>query len=311
MTTYKTEPASLQNFDETLYLLANPDVALAVATGEMRSGREHFEIFGRQEGRRIVKALEVPFAFYESRAPSAENALDLFKGQWTSAIPGQGYGTTQLFEDPRLDWFVGHLGDLRGKRILELGPLEGGHTYTLSRLGALVTAVESNAGAYLKCLIIKEIFDLRARFLLGDFVQFLSNTSERFDAVIASGVLYHMEQPIALLESLMRVSNNVFIWTHYFDEQVIRSRADIQHKFAHQPVKASFKDLEVDLWQQSYLDALDWSGFCGGPAQNSMWLTKDGLLGILKAGNFEVTIGSDSPDHANGPALLLFAHRSG
>jgi SAM-dependent methyltransferase len=41
------------NFDEELYLAANPDVAQAVLEGRIRSGRVHFDRFGRNEGRRM------------------------------------------------------------------------------------------------------------------------------------------------------------------------------------------------------------------------------------------------------------------
>ncbi len=38
-------------FNEELYLRLNPDVLMAVSTGTFRSGREHYEQFGRAEGR--------------------------------------------------------------------------------------------------------------------------------------------------------------------------------------------------------------------------------------------------------------------
>jgi hypothetical protein len=41
----------LTDFDESFYLGANPDVAEAVAHGSFSSGREHYELYGRGEGR--------------------------------------------------------------------------------------------------------------------------------------------------------------------------------------------------------------------------------------------------------------------
>jgi len=46
------ELPSDDTFDETAYLAANPDVAAAVSSGALRSGRVHFKKFGRTEGRR-------------------------------------------------------------------------------------------------------------------------------------------------------------------------------------------------------------------------------------------------------------------
>jgi SAM-dependent methyltransferase len=46
------------NFDEACYLRANPDVAAAVRARQFNSGRQHFEVFGRQEGRRLQLKVE-------------------------------------------------------------------------------------------------------------------------------------------------------------------------------------------------------------------------------------------------------------
>ena len=84
------------------------------------------------------------------------------------------------------------LGSIEGFRILELGP-RGQHSYQLERLGAAsVLAIEASPDLFLKCLITKEILDLKARFLLGDFVQYLESTADEFDLIFVSGVLYHM-----------------------------------------------------------------------------------------------------------------------
>ncbi|WP_375460095.1 hypothetical protein [uncultured Enterovirga sp.] len=41
------------SFDESEYLRCNPDVRRAVRNGQVESGRQHFEAFGRREGRRL------------------------------------------------------------------------------------------------------------------------------------------------------------------------------------------------------------------------------------------------------------------
>lgn len=45
------ETATSENFNETGYLEVNKDVAASVARGEFKSGREHFELHGINEGR--------------------------------------------------------------------------------------------------------------------------------------------------------------------------------------------------------------------------------------------------------------------
>src|SRR6187549_1828057 len=99
---------------------------------------------------------------YVTSPPSGQNAIDIFKGEWSSQFPPEAgeiqAGQWKLFEDTRLAWGLGRLGGIDGGNVLELGPLEAGHTYMLERAGAAsVVAVEANTRAYLKCLIVKEI----------------------------------------------------------------------------------------------------------------------------------------------------------
>ncbi|AFY83944.1 hypothetical protein [Oscillatoria acuminata] len=61
-------------FDETFYRAAYPDVQSAINSGSLRSGLEHFQMFGRQEGRTQIS----PFyneQFYLNRYPDVANAV--------------------------------------------------------------------------------------------------------------------------------------------------------------------------------------------------------------------------------------------
>ena len=75
---------------------------------------------------------------YIMSAPSPQNAIDIFEGEWASELPDPSLiaGSITLFDDYRIKWFAEHLGGFQNKTILELGPLEAGHTYMLERLGA-------------------------------------------------------------------------------------------------------------------------------------------------------------------------------
>jgi SAM-dependent methyltransferase len=248
-------------------------------------------------------------AFIKTAPPEA-SPFRMFEGEWSSEIPGFGFGNARLFDDFRVRWIEEQAGGFAGKRILELGPLEGGHTYMMSRAGAShITAVESNTRAFLKCLIIKNQFEINAKFLLGDFQAYLRECRQNFDLVLASGVLYHISDPAALLSNIARVTSKVGIWTHYYDAAVMKSRPELAIKFEAAPVRKTFGKVELTLYRQEYLDTLKWRGFCGGNAAISYWLTRDSLLTVLSELGFRIELGHETTDHPNGPAILLFASR--
>jgi hypothetical protein len=64
-------------------------------------------------------------------------------------------------------------------------------------------------------LMVKNALNMKAKFLLGDFLGFLQNDSETYDLVFASGVLYHMSDPVELIRQIAMHSQNVFLWSHY------------------------------------------------------------------------------------------------
>ena len=56
----KAPPAPLPEFDEETYLRLNPDVLVAVAEGKFSSAREHYEHYGRAEGRLAMAPRDLP-----------------------------------------------------------------------------------------------------------------------------------------------------------------------------------------------------------------------------------------------------------
>jgi hypothetical protein len=251
-------------------------------------------------------------SIFVGKAPSNQNIIDIFDGEWSSTMPPEASahatpGHAALFADPRLSWAHDVLGPFTDKQILELGPLEGAHTYMLEKFGAAsITAVEANTRAFLKCLCVKEVMNLsRAHFMLGSFIPFLE-TCQPYDFIIASGVLYHMTDPVYLLQLLMQRSNGFMLWTHYYEAEALRGQSD-EIKFM-PPTRLG--DTQYVGSKRIYPDvSLAWKGFSGGLESYAIWLTKASLLECLDNGGFDVQINFDQPDHPNGPSLALCATR--
>ena len=128
----------------------------------------------------------------------------------------------------------------------------------LESMGAKsIFVIEANTIGYLKCLITKEIMELkRSRFLLGDFVTYLKSTGESFDAGIASGVLYHMQNPVELIHLISRKTNKIVLWTHYYDETLIKSNPNIGENRFSDSVNSEYQKFKHTLYRQNYQEAL-------------------------------------------------------
>lgn len=241
------------------------------------------------------------FSGYEDRLPAHQNAVDLIPG-WNAALPPQlgiRAGKMALYDDERLRWAITSFGDLAGRRVLELGPMEASHTAMLDAAGALVDAVEGNKAAFLKCLIVKEILRLKnARFYLGDFVKWLEESETNYDLIVASGVLYHMREPLKLMTAMARRTAAIYLWTVFInDNALVPSKVEL------------FEGIPIRLYEQPYGEAKE-AGFCGGMYDRPYWMHRDDILAALKALGFaELTVAHEQADHMFGTCFSVLARR--
>ena len=257
---------------------------------------------------------------YAKGMPSDQAALDIFKEEWSSQFPGERpdlrAGESPLFHDSRVAWAIEQIGGMNRKNVLELGPLEGGHTYQFDRAGAASTvAIEANTRCYLKCLVAKEVLGMpSAHFLCGDFVEYLRVNRTHYDLCFASGVLYHMKNPAEMIALAAQSSNHLFLWTHYYDPVIVPKNLRIAHRFGSGEA-SEYKGFKHTLYRQEYTQApsaylRNWRGFCGGPEEISHWMSRDDILACLKHfGMTDVKIGDENREHPSGPCFSLLASR--
>jgi hypothetical protein len=247
---------------------------------------------------------------YTKEEPSPKLAFEIFDGAWSSNIPGFGLGKSELFEDHRVRWLEQHCGGFAGKAILELGPLEGGHTYMMSRGGAeKIVAIESNSKAFLKCLVVQNALKFEANFMYGDFRKSLAKRDQKFDLVFASGVLYHMIDPVSLLDDMAHAADSLCIWTHYYDPEVAKRNEWMKRHLSETPTVSEFHGRAINSHRNEYLQLVNDTKFAGGAAPHSQWMTRESLLGVLEDLGMTVVIGNENNDHHAGPSILLYATR--
>jgi hypothetical protein len=171
-----------------------------------------------------------------------------------------------------------------------------------------VVGIEANTRSFLKCLVTKELLDLRnARFLCADFVSYLDAHPEPYDLCLASGVLYHMSEPLKLLEQICAHAEVVYLWTHYYDRERVKNNTAHAHRFGKEQAM-EWKGFRAMGHHRSY-GAQIWNPLhLGGEAPYSYWLSRENILSALRHfGRGRIEIGHETPDHPAGPAFSLVA----
>jgi hypothetical protein len=250
---------------------------------------------------------------YEVRSPAPENLVALFEGQWVSALPGIPSGDVPLFADDRIQWAIGLAGGVEGKRVLELGPLEGGHSYMLEQAGAAhIDAIEANSLCYLKCLLVQQVFGLgRTRFELGNFVPWLLSTEEKYDVVVAAGVLYHLSDPVPVLDAICRAADQVYLWTHYVDRELLPPTDRRYKRWFVGVEEHDYRGTPYPLHRRVYKkNPTSEPKFIGGVHTATAWIEKQTILDVFAANGFSVEVSHEANNHS-GPSASFFARKPG
>jgi len=243
--------------------------------------------------------------------PSAQQTLDIFNGVWASKIPTPGEttsGTALLFDDFRVRWAVKQLAErgitLKDAHVLELGPLEGGHTKMLADLGvASVTAVEASTEAYLKCLVVKELLGLeRVNFLFGDATRYLKTTDRRFQLGFACGILYHLVSPVEFIAELSKHCDSIYIWTQCWIPELV----DRLPHYRGATFQAEVEGFRHTLHRNNYGDTEVHTQFWGGNAGFCYWMEPEQVVAAVKHFGFS-NVTSEFNQNEWGALLQLVA----
>jgi len=219
------------------------------------------------------RAKDETFAEPPAPTPSKRAMMGVLDG-WTTQYIVEGIptgGTIPLHDAPSLREQLARIGGAKGKRVLELGPLEAAHTRILCEQGAReVVAVEGFRECWLRCLVAKEVFELdQARFLYGNFCAYAATyDGVPFDFVLAHGVLYHQKNPAGLIHDLGRLTDCVLVWSHVANED-----------------NPPGPELQVEAQGRSYRGRQNdyqnarntMRNYCGGVSSVATWLYPDEL----------------------------------
>jgi hypothetical protein len=195
--------------------------------------------------------------------------------------------------DARLEQFFRFAPDAR--TILELGALEGAHTFLLAERPGVqrVLALEGREANLRKARLVQQLLQVpNVEFAQANLEHADLGAFGKFDAVFCCGLLYHLPAPWELIERCSAVAPVLFIWTQYAAENE-----------AHDVGQGWRGKIYVEGGPDEPLS---------GMSATATWLTLDSLRALLVGSGYgSVEIIHDDPGHANGPAVTIGARRAG
>lgn len=205
-------------------------------------------------------------------------------------IEGADYGgAISAASDPRVDQFFRFAPS--AETILELGSLEGAHTFMLAeRLGTKrVLALEGRESNLRKARFVQELLRVpNAKFAQANLENSDLAAFGKFDAVFCSGVIYHLPEPWKLISQLPAIAPNLFIWTHY--------AADADAEIVPGGLRGK---IHIEGGAAEPLS---------GMSATATWLTLGSLItSLTKSGYASVHVIDNDLTHANGPAVTIGA----
>jgi len=188
--------ATKETFDESAYLSANPDVAAAVKSGALQSGRQHFEAHGYREGRR--QRLSAHEMFSEMKEKKLVRIQPLLRKDMPHA---DGRGCLDFLTPELRERFA----------IIDTNAVSSNEydAYAMSLIRKHQDGLVLDCGAgrrptYFRNVVNFEIvpYDTTDVCGVGEVLPFVDNS---FDAVLSLAVLEHVKDPFACAREIVRV----------------------------------------------------------------------------------------------------------
>lgn len=208
-------------------------------------------------------------------------------------VPGKR-GNVARGLDPRVQAVRDHFKP-QGKRILEIGCCEGGHTVQLATICSEVVGLDVRPHNIVAALVRSFVHGTKnARFELAD-VRELGGEHGAFDIVFHVGVLYHLDDPAGHLARIAALAPDLILDTHYADDSLPWPTTESTHdgqKYA------------ARLYREG-----GWDDVFSGVQPASAWLMRDDLLRCLQDIGYTTVTVLDDRKERNGPRLTLIARR--
>jgi SAM-dependent methyltransferase len=182
-------------------------------------------------------------------------------------------------------------GEFAGKRVLDLGCLEGYFAAECSLQGATVVAVEGKITNLKKCEFVRSALGIdktKLCLVRDDVMNVTKEAYGSFDAVLALGLLYHLADPFLFLANVADACDGfILIDTHIAFEDKVPTLRD-----GWRPPLSPLTDLTfrgktyLGRWYREFEAgtaqlAKDLSATASLTDESAVWLVEDSLVSLL------------------------------
>lgn len=212
-------------------------------------------------------------------------------------------------------------GRFRGRRILDIGCLEGYFSFECARQGADVIGVDGRIINIKKCEFVRSVLKIRnADFRKDDAMRITQKRYGDFDVVLALGLLYHLENPWRFLKNIRQLCAGVLLLeTLVATDEHPQRLDDWQPDLSKlQPISFGRKTYYGKYFQEfregTAAVVREFSPRAALRNDQAVWLTLPSLVQMLKDTGFEsvrqVHFGSDENIWWRSPARVLLVARA-
>lgn len=160
--------------------------------------------------------------------------------------------------------------DLKGKKVLDVGSLDGYIACSLASYGADVTTLDIRPKNLLTTLGRALLFGYNLKYLMGD-IESINIQRDQYDIIFHSGVFYHLPQPVKHLFTIASLSRYLLLETHVADKA------------------ETFQKFEGRKYLGCFYKEFGWGDPCSSVTnEDSFWLTKESLADSIKQSGLEI-----------------------
>lgn len=177
-------------------------------------------------------------------------------------------------------------GGGQGRRIVDLGCLEGGFAVEFARAGFETLGLEVRESNFANCQQVKAGLDLPNLTFVRDDAWNLARYG-RFDVVFCCGLLYHIDRPVAFMHALSNVANRALILNTHFTADTPNAVQALGELTEHEGVQGRwFAEYDPSLiGNEAALDQLKWASWSNARA---FWMRREAIFDTLRNTHFDL-----------------------